>query len=245
MEVLLYLLIFLVALGYSFVGHGGASGYLAVLSFFGFATYKMAQSALILNIFVSAIALYSYGRAGYFNFKIFFPFIITSIPFAFVGGMLNISNKFYNLLLSFALIFIALRLFLFQQEKDFNYLTKSPHLIPSLLIGMVIGFLSGMIGIGGGIFLSPILVLMRWADSKTTCGVSAAFILVNSLAGIYGHILRKGVNIQELWPFIFVALSGGLIGSSLGAYYAKPRALRCALGVVLFVAAFKMLRSLL
>ncbi len=241
MEVILYLLIFLVAMTYSFVGHGGASGYLAILALFGFPPHKMAQSALILNILVSAIALWSYARAGHFNPKIFWSFALTSIPFAFIGGVLNIPNKFYNWLFSFALIFAAFRLILAgikQEEKNIKYHSPNPAI--SLATGAVIGLLSGIIGIGGGIFLSPLLILTRWADSKKTAGVSSAFILVNSFSGLLGHFLHKGINIIEIWPLVFTAFLGGLTGSSLGAFRARPVTVCWVLAGIMTIAAIKM-----
>ncbi len=243
MEVILLLLIFLVALTYSFVGHGGASGYLAILALFGFPPNKMVQSALILNILVSATALWSYARAGHFNPKIFWSFSLTSIPFAFIGGVLNIPDKFYNWLFSFALIFAAFRLILAGMEQEEKNINKyhSPRPSISFTIGAVIGLLSGIVGIGGGIFLSPLLILMRWADSKKTAGVSSAFILVNSLSGLLGHSLHKEINIIEIWPLVLIAFLGGLTGSNLGAFHAKPVALCRVLACVMIIAAIKML----
>jgi uncharacterized membrane protein YfcA len=242
MELLLYALIFLVALTYSFVGHGGASGYLAVLALFGFAPHKMAQSALILNLLVSATALWSYGRAGYFDVRLFLPFALASVPAAFIGGILNVPYKLYAWLFSSALILAAFRLTLAGIKYEGKNVTRRQiHLAISLPAGAGIGFLSGIIGIGGGIFLTPLLILMRWADAKKTAAVSAAFILVNSFAGLCGHGLYKGINVVEIWPLVISAFLGGLIGSCLGAYRVGQIAICRVLAVVLFIAAFKML----
>lgn len=240
---LLYLLIFLVAFSYSMVGHGGASGYLAVLALFGYNPSQMAQSALFLNLLVSSTALIAYGKAGYFKFKLFFPFVLTSIPFAFIGGTFNIHYKIYKWLLFFALIFTSSRLAFLEiiNKNKENDIIKSPNIYISLLTGAIIGLISGMIGIGGGIFLSPILILMKWADAKTTAAISAAFILVNSLSGLTGQILYKGLQIKGMWQIIMVAFTGGLIGSFLGSHHAKDTTIRRVLAIVLFIAAFKMI----
>ncbi|MBI4656097.1 MAG: sulfite exporter TauE/SafE family protein [Elusimicrobia bacterium] len=240
---ILYLLIFLVAMTYSFVGHGGASGYLAVLALFGFAPHKMAQSVLVLNLLVSATALWSYSRAGYFKPKLLRPFALASVPAAFIGGMLNVPYEFYTRLFSGALIFAAFRLALAGTEKpaEKNDAPRLPSPAISLAAGAGIGFLSGIIGIGGGIFLSPLLILMRWADVKRTAAVSAAFILVNSFAGLCGHVFHKGIEVMEIWPLVFIAFLGGLAGSYLGAHRAGRTALCRVLAGVLAVAAFKMI----
>jgi uncharacterized membrane protein YfcA len=236
-------LVFLVAIAYSSVGHGGASGYLAVLSFFGLAPVAMAPSALCLNLLVAGTSFTSYWRAGHFAFRLLWPFLLTSIPFAFLGGLTAVSPRTYLFLLAAVLIFAAYRLLVVVPPKKEEYFIRVPSLWVALPVGAGIGFLSGIIGVGGGIFLSPLIILLKWADTKRTAAASAAFIWVNSAAGLYGHLLRTTVNWSALLSLVAVAFAGGLIGSHLGAQRFQGLWLRRILGVVLLVATVKLLRT--
>lgn len=243
--VLLLALVFLVAMAYSSVGHGGASGYLAILSFFGLAPAAMAPSALLLNLLVAGLAFISYKRAGHFVFRLLWPFLLTSIAFAFWGGLIGVSPRLYMFLLAGVLVFAAFRLLIVVPAQRDEYFVKAPSLAVALPVGAAIGFLSGMVGVGGGIFLSPLLILFRWADAKRTAAVSAAFIWINSLAGLYGQLSRKHVDWNALVWLIAAAFAGGLVGSWLGARRFTGLWLRRTLGVVLLLAAVKLLRSAL
>lgn len=159
-ESIFYLLLFLVAFLYSSVGHGGASGYLALMAFFSFAPETMRPTALILNLFVSLTAFIQYYRNGHFRWKLFWPFAIASIPAAFIGGLIVIDAAWYKKILGILLLFPVVRLggVKFNSEKT----DKEQTLFASLLIGATIGLFSGMIGIGGGIILSPVILLLHW-----------------------------------------------------------------------------------
>ena len=240
---LLLALVFLVAVAYSSVGHGGASGYLAVLSFFGLAPAAMAPGALMLNLLVAGTAFTAYYRNGYFVWRLLWPFLLTSVPFAFVGGIVSVSPRLYLSVLAAALTFAALRLLLATPSKADEYLVEPPPLAVALPMGAALGFVSGMIGVGGGIFLSPLLILLHWADAKRTAAASAAFIWINSAAGLYGHLSRKAVDWPGLLWLVGVAFAGGLLGSWLGSSRIPGVWLRRTLGVVLLVATIKLLRS--
>lgn len=240
MNEIMYPLIFLVALAYSSVGHGGASGYLAVLALFGFAPKDMASSALALNLLVAGTSFFAYWRSGHFSLKLFWPFALASIPMAALGGLLDIPPQIYAGLLMVSLIFAASRLALARLKKGEIEVSRPPSLRLALPIGAGIGLLSGVVGIGGGIFLSPLLILMKWSDAKQTAAVSAAFIWVNSAAGLYGHMARKSLNGPELWTLVLVAFLGGLIGSQWGSRQFSHLTLRRILAGVLTIAAVKM-----
>ena len=232
-------LLFVLAFLYSSVGHGGASGYLAVLVLFNAAPETMKTSALLLNVFVSLISFTMYARSGYFHWKLFLPFAIASIPAAFIGATIQLDESIYKKILGICLLFPILRLSgLIGTEPDELKSFKWGY---GLIIGAIIGLLSGMIGIGGGIILSPIILLLHWAKMKETAAVSALFIFVNSIAGLAGH-LSKGILFE---PYIFillaVAIIGGLAGSYLGARMFQNKLLSYILAFVLLIASVKLI----
>ena len=235
------LLIFFVAALYSSVGHGGASGYLAVLSFFVVSPEKMSTTALMLNVLVAGLATWSYYRAKHLSMKLAWPFILASIPAAFVGGTIRISEKAYFLLLALVLLFAAFRLVFSSRAGADLAEEKSVNPRISLPVGAGIGILSGIVGVGGGIFLSPTMLLMKWASVKQTAAVSALFIVVNSLAGLGGRVWRGSFDPSASILMVAAAFAGGLLGSYFGASKFSGLVLRRILGIVLVVAAFKLI----
>jgi uncharacterized membrane protein YfcA len=235
-------LIFLVALLYSSVGHGGASGYLAALSLCGYVPQEMRACALLLNLLVSGIAFLNYSTAGHFDRRLFWPFAVASIPLAFIGGQMNLGPRTWSLLLAAALALACLRLMLDDPEEP-QKAPRPPKIPLALGLGGGIGFLSGLIGVGGGIFLSPLMILRSWAKVHTAAGVSAAFIWVNSAAGLYGNLKSQGAPPSGLWPLALAAFLGGTLGSHLGARKLDSPTLRRLLGLVLLIAAFKLLNN--
>jgi uncharacterized membrane protein YfcA len=236
---LFYLLLFAVAFLYASVGHGGASGYLALMALFSAAPEVMKPTALLLNVGVSLISFIQFYRAGHFNWKLFIPFAIASIPMAFIGGLIMVDAVVYKKLLGLLLLIPAVR-FLFFMRTDVNDIRKSNWLL-SVLLGGTIGFLSGLIGIGGGIILSPILLLLRWTNQKQTAAISALFILVNSLSGLAGQ-LHQGISFSmDMYIFVIVALAGGFLGAYLGAFRFKSVILKNVLATVLLLATYKLL----
>ncbi len=223
---------------YSSVGHGGASGYLAAMALFGVTPLVMKPAALAMNIVVAGLVFYRLWRAGHFDARLFWPFALGSIPLAFVGGALTLPGGAYKILVAMALLVAASRLLWKAQDHEASAL---PNIWIALAGGAGLGFLSGLTGVGGGIFLSPLLLLLRWANMRTTAAVSAAFILVNSIAGLAGH---ASVTVQ--WPtqlplLMLAALAGAVIGSELAVRRLAPVTLRRVLGVVLVIAAAKMI----
>ncbi|MFA4956211.1 MAG: sulfite exporter TauE/SafE family protein [Candidatus Methanoperedens sp.] len=234
------LLIFAAGLLYSSVGHAGASGYLAVMALFGLAPDVMKPTALVLNILVAIIATWHFFRAGYFSWRIFWPFAVSSIPFAFIGGALSLPGSVYKQILGLILLFAAYRLFQFKHLEATD--SAKPVPVPkAMLFGAGIGLLSGAIGVGGGIFLSPLLLFMGWAKTKQTAGVSAAFILVNSIAGISGHLSSVKFLPESVYPWAIAAVLGGIIGSSLGSRRFVNTTLYRLLAVVLVIAGAKLI----
>lgn len=234
-------LIFFVAILYSSVGHGGASGYLAVLSFFVLTPAVMASTALALNVLVAGVGMVTFFRAGHFRLKLAWPFVALSIPAAFFGGLLQVPDKLYFLLLAPVLVVAAYRLAIVAKSAADATALRQPWVGASLAAGGGIGFLSGIVGVGGGIFLSPLIIFLRWADPKQTAAISAFFIVVNSLAGLGGRSFRGGLDFGEMLPLILAAFAGGLIGSHVGANEFSGLTIRRVLSLVLLVASFKLL----
>jgi uncharacterized membrane protein YfcA len=237
-EIGIVLAILVVAILYSSVGHGGASGYLAVMAFLAVTPGITRPTALSLNLFVASIASYRFYREGYFSWKIFLPFAITSIPFAFLGGMAQLPLPVYKIVLGVVLMFAALRLaWKLTAENEII----APPVWMALIIGAFIGLLSGLVGVGGGIFLTPMLLLMNWSETKTAAGISAMFILVNSISGLAGNYAQVIELPQRIWLWIGAATIGGLIGSTLGSKKFNSLVLRRVLAVVLLFAGIKLI----
>ncbi len=234
----LAILIFAMGVLYSTVGHAGASGYLAAMALFGLAPDVMKPTALLLNILVASIAAVQFHRAGYFSWDIFWPFAVSSIPFAFIGGALSLPGSFYKQVVGIILLFAAYRLFQNRQSAVTDSVKPVP-VLWAVLSGAGIGLLSGAVGVGGGIFLSPLLLFMGWAKTKQTAGVSSAFILVNSIAGIAGHLAGVKSLPDAIYPLAFAAILGGIIGSRLGSRGFANSTLYSLLAVVLVIAGIK------
>ncbi len=238
-------LFLVIAFLYSSVGHAGASGYLAIMSLLSFAPESIKPLSLVLNCIVAAIASYKFISLGYFDKRIFTIFISSSVPFAFLGGWMQLPSIYFKLLAGIFLILSAVLLVFKRKFSNNNQEIKSKNLsIPlGLIIGAVIGFFSGLIGVGGGIFLSPLLLLMGWATLKNTSGISALFILLNSLAGLIGYYNYM----EELDPSIFFFMAmvaiGGYIGSHFGAKKLSPFWITLFLVLVLLSAGFKFIFS--
>ena len=241
--VLLLIGLFVVAVLYSSVGHGGASGYLAVMSLTSYGLMEsgwLKQHAWFLNILVASLAFYHYRKEGFHDIKLTVPFIIASIPMAFIGGYLLIDGAMYDLLLSLTLIWAAWILYnsITIDEIEDTSLPTMPQAIPW---GAGIGLASGIIGVGGGIFLSPIILLKKWASPKTVAATSAIFIWVNSVAGLVGAGASGQLNldIEILTYFTIIVIMGGFIGSSYGAKIAPQSLIQKLLVGVLIIAAAK------
>lgn len=234
-------LIFVAALLYSAVGHAGASGYLAVMALLGTPPATMRPAALILNVAVAGIGTVQFIRAGYFRWSLVWPFVLGSIPAAFLGGRLTLPGTWYRIVVGVVLLLSALRFAITLRAPDQVKRTVSVPL--ALAIGAALGFLAGLTGVGGGIFLSPVLLLAGWADLRTTAATSVTFILVNSVAGLVARpaALDAVRTIAPTWAI--AAIAGGLIGSYLGSTRLPSPALRATLAVVLVAAGLKLVLS--
>ena len=238
---LFLLMLPIVSFLYASVGHGGASGYLALMALFSIAPEVMKPTALLLNLFVSAIAFYYYYKEGYFNRKLFLSFAIASIPMAFLGGMIEVDATIYKKILGVLLIFAILKMLnIFGKEST---KIKDIKIWQGLFVGGAIGFFSGLIGIGGGIILTPVILLLHWGKMKEAAAVSALFIWVNSASGLIGQ-LSSGVSVTiESFGLVAIAIIGGFIGGYFGSKKMSSLNLRYVLAFVLVIASVKLIMT--
>ena len=238
-DLILALLFALTALLYSSVGHAGASGYLAAMALFDMTPAQMKPTALVLNALVAAIGTWNFWRGGWFRWRLFWPFAATSIPAALIGGAITLPDVYYRPLVGAVLVYSALRLLISARQEANG--PQPPSIFVALAAGAVLGLLSGLTGVGGGIFLSPLIVLAGWGTVREASGVAAPFILVNSLAGLAGRGLTAGALPAAIPLWLVAVLAGGALGSWLGSRRLPLLAIRRLLAVVLLLAGGKML----
>ena len=238
-DFILALCLMLGAVLFTSVGHGGASAYIALMALFGLETAVIRPTALVLNVLVTSFSSVRYLRAGLFDWRTLWPVLLGAVPMAFLGGSIHLPGQFYKPLVGAVLLFSAIRLF----WPDI--LSRLPELrvIPvwaGVLCGALIGFLAGLTGTGGGIFLSPLLIFSGWADIRKASGITSVFILCNSIAGLAGNFASVGAVGEETWLFAVAVLGGAVIGTPFGSTAFAKQAVLKALGVVLLVASAKL-----
>lgn len=239
LNLLLALCLMLGAALYSSVGHGGASAYIAIMALFGLPTAVMRPTALALNVLVSGFASVRFIRAGQFRWRILWPFLLGALPMAYVGGMITLPSSTYRPIVGVVLWLSAARL-LWPRAIEASSETRDPPIIPAILSGLGIGLLSGLTGTGGGIFLSPLLLLFAWAQPKQASGVAAVFIFANSISGLAGNVASLQQLPEGLPLFAGAVLIGATIGTTLGIKLPERLVLR-SLGLVLIVAGAKLI----
>lgn len=235
---LLAVSIFAIAMLYASVGHGGASGYLAAMALFSLHPAALKPTALVLNIVVAGAGTWLYCTARQFSWRVFWPFAITSIPASYLGGCLTLPPELYRPLLGVVLVLAAWRLFVRNGHREGA--VRKPRLAVAMVVGGGLGFVSGLIGVGGGIFLSPLMVLLGWAQVREISGIAALFILVNSVAGLLGH-LHSLQQVPDYVPLLaLMALAGGTLGALGGSRHLPVPAILKALALVLVIAGGKL-----
>jgi len=237
-QIFIPVLLLIVAFLYASVGHGGASGYIAVLTLFNIAMPVYKPVVLVLNIIIAGIAFVQFYRAGYFKWKLAWPFLVTSIPAAFIGSQFKTSEHVYNLILGIALLFPIIRLL--SKSPAEKTAIKQVQLLPALIWGAVIGLAAGFLNIGGGIFLSPVIILLAWGNTKDAAAVSSLFIVCNSTAGLAAAGLSSSSFTTTSFVWIGAAVIGGLTGAYLGSHRFKLTTVRYILATVLCIAAVKL-----
>jgi uncharacterized membrane protein YfcA len=226
---------------YASVGHGGASAYIAAMALAGLAPAELRPIALALNILVASLATWKFWRAGHFRWRLFWPFAAVSIPFAYLGGAIVLPGHVYKVVVGFVLLYAAWQLWLSGRAGEEMRPLKQPPIALAIAIGAGLGLLSGLTGVGGGIFLSPLLLMLGWAGTKQTSAISAPFILVNSIAGLAaGFVTGKAVLPTYTWALAGVVLIGGWLGAEYGSRRFANPVVRRFLAAVLAVAGGKM-----
>ncbi len=240
MPYLLTIAFLLVASLYAAVGHGGGSGYLATMSLLGISPEVIKPTALSLNVLVASIGTWKYARVGYFSGRLFWPISTMSIPFAFIGGRLELPTTIYRPVVGLVLLYAAFRLWRSTKRVDQPVRQTTLPVWLALLAGMVIGLVSGLVGVGGGIFLGPLLLLAGWADTRQAMGITTAFVLVNSISGLLGHISTME-SLPATIPLWLLAVGiGGWIGAEYGSKKINSSHLRLLLALMLTVGGLRM-----
>jgi len=230
------------AFGYASVGHGGASAYIAAMALAGIAPPEMRPIALLLNILVSSLGTWKFYRAGYFRWRLFWPFAVVSIPMAYLGGAITLPGQAYKILVGLVLLYAAWQLWRSGKSGEEMREVHEPPLGWAMAIGAAMGLLAGLTGVGGGIFLSPLLLMLGWAGTKQTSAVAAPFILVNSIAGLgAGFVAKSAVLPSYVWILAAAVLAGGWLGAEYGSRRFANPVVRRVLAIVLALAGAKMI----
>jgi len=235
---LLTLAVLVIAFLYSSVGHAGASGYIAVMSLFSLTPVEIKPTALALNILVASITAWQFWRAGHFSWRLFWPFALLAVPCAFIGGFLNLPTHLFKVLVGIVLLCSAARFFV---SPPAEHEPQEPSRPVAFGVGASLGLLAGFTGTGGGIFLTPLVIFMRWARTKTASAISALFILVNSISGLLGNLSATKSFPGFAWPLAVAVICGGTVGSFLGSRRLPHTAIKRLLAVVLTIAGYKLI----
>jgi uncharacterized protein len=226
---------------YASVGHGGASAYIAAMALAGIAPVEMRPIALTLNVLVSSLATWKFWRAGHFHWRLFWPFAAVSIPFAYLGGAITLPGQAYKVVVGLVLVYAGWQLWQSFRAGEEMRSVRAPAIPLAMAIGAAMGLLSGLTGVGGGIFLSPLLLMLGWAGTKQTSAVAAPFILVNSLAGLAAGFVAGTASLPaSTWMLAAAVLVGGWLGAEYGSRRFANPVVRRVLAVVLAVAGAKM-----
>ncbi len=243
-DLLLAALFFAVAILYSSVGHAGASGYIAAMALLDFAPEQVRPTALALNLLVGGIGLYRWWRGGYVRWRNVLPFVLASAPAAFIAAQVKLPKESYSLLLGIVLLVAAIGVFRQASRAEAEDARSAGRNVPwlvGLLVGAAIGVLSGLTGTGGAIFLTPLLLFAGWMPTREASGTSVAFVWINSLTGLIG-LLHSGQSLPSQLPWwLGVVAVGAFIGTQMGLHWLPVKGLRRTLGVVLLIAAGKLL----
>ena len=239
-DIIICLCLMLGAVLYTSVGHAGASIYIAILTLFGLSAPVIKPTALVMNICIASFTSWRFIKNGFFDFKVLLPVAIGAIPMAFLGGYINAPSHVYKIVVGLILIASAISL-LTKKGRQIGVQVEQPNFLLALAAGALIGFLAGLTGTGGGIFLSPLILFLGWSDTKKTSGIAAAFILLNSIFGLAGNY----ASIQNIPPqlpiYVIATMLGAAVGTTLGIRFYSVSGIKRALALVLLIAGLKLM----
>jgi uncharacterized membrane protein YfcA len=240
---LLAVLFFFVAALYSSVGLGGGSSYTALMAIFGVNFLAIPSVTLILNLIVTSVGSFNYIRKKHARFRLLLPFLATSVPMSYVGGSLELPQEVFYWLLLATLVFVALRIYVWDDASLKLTLGRTRQVALALVVGSVLGFVSGTVGIGGGIYLVPLIIIFGLGTEKEAAACGALFIWLNSASALVARVRYNPVDLSELIPLFVAVLLGGICGSFLGASKLSPRTMQRVLGIVVLVAIVFLVRK--
>lgn len=238
-------LFFLVAVTYSSVGLGGGSSYTALMAIFGFNMLTIPMISLSLNLCVTSVGSYNFIRNKHAKLKLIIPFFLSSIPLAYLGGALKLPKEVFYLILLISLVFVAARIYVWDNTTIKLNIGKTGEIIISLLAGSILGLISGIIGIGGGIFLVPLIIILGLGSEKEAAACGAIFIWLNSLSGLVSRFRYNSIDLMDYIPLIIVVLVGGALGSFMGSTKFSPKTMQKILGTVIIVAIIFVTRKIM
>ncbi|WPE16968.1 sulfite exporter TauE/SafE family protein [Candidatus Thioglobus autotrophicus] len=235
-DYLLPLLFFIVAFVYSSVGMGGGSSYTAIMVIAGMSTLVIPMVSLSLNLFVTTIGSYNYLRNKHGKLRIILPFLFSAIPFAYVGGALHLPKQVFLWILLFSLILVAIRIY-FWKDTGFRWqLNHRGKIVISLIAGSILGLVAGIVGIGGGIYLVPLIIMLNIGTQKEAAAAGVVFVWVVSLSGLVSRLHYNSIDLSEYIPLIVAVIMGGFLGSYMGSFKFNPKTMEKILGLVILVA---------
>ena len=237
-------LFFIVALIYSSVGLGGGSSYTALLAIFGISTVAIPMVSLSLNLFVTSIGSYNFIRNKHGKLKLILPFLASSIPMAYLGGTLQLPKQIFYWILLISLIFVAARIYLWQNIAIKFEFKQNDKIIISLVVGAILGLVAGIVGIGGGVYLVPLIIVLGLGTEKEAAACGAIFIWLNSFSGLLSRLQYNSIDLMNYIPLIIAVLAGAILGSYLGSFKFSPKAMDKILGMVILVAIILLIKKL-
>ena len=241
----LALLFFIVAFTYSSVGLGGGSSYTALMSIFGVSSLAIPMVSLSLNLFVTSIGSFNFIRKKHAKIKLILPFLVSSIPMAYLGGSLDIDKEVFYWVLLISLIFVAARIYLWQNISISLNLNKQQKIILSLITGSILGLIAGIVGIGGGIYLVPLIIILGLGTEKEAAACGAIFIWLNSFSGLLSRLQYNSIDLTDYAPLVVAVIAGGALGSFMGSTRLSPETMDKILGLVIIVAIIFLIKKML
>ncbi len=237
-------LFFIVAFIYSSVGLGGGSSYTALMAIFGMDTTAIPLISLSLNLFVTSVGSYNFIRNKHARIKLIFPFLISSIPMAYLGGALKLPKDIFYWILLISLVLVALRIYVWQNTAIKLKIDQKMRIIISLIIGSVLGLVAGIVGIGGGIYLVPLIIILGLGSEKEAAACGAVFIWLNSLSGLLSRLQFNSIDLTSHIPLIAAVMVGGTLGSFMGSFKFSPKVMEKTLGAIILVAIFFLIKKI-